>query len=189
MFGTLRFILAILVALSHTGFNIFGYNPGVFAVTIFFLISGYVTSALLSQSGVLTIRFYAERFTRLMPSYWGIAALTWVIWFYLPPQSYFLSRQPRAMDWIANVTVVPLNYFMWSGQDRFTLIPPAWSLGLEIQFYLVAPFLLLKSFRPFASYRPDAIIKLTFFLSASLYLGATIPTILDADVFLSLIHI
>jgi peptidoglycan/LPS O-acetylase OafA/YrhL len=31
---------------------------------------------------------------------------------------------------------------MYTGQDGFTLIPPAWSLGAEMQFYLLAPLLL-----------------------------------------------
>jgi peptidoglycan/LPS O-acetylase OafA/YrhL len=32
---------------------------------------------------------------------------------------------------------------MFNQADQFTLIPPAWSLGAEIQFYLVIPFVLL----------------------------------------------
>ena len=32
---------------------------------------------------------------------------------------------------------------MFNGSDQYTLIPPAWSLGAEVQFYLLAPFLLI----------------------------------------------
>ena len=40
MLGTWRYILAVLVALSHDGLRIQGLNPGVMAVVGFYLISG-----------------------------------------------------------------------------------------------------------------------------------------------------
>ena len=47
--GILRFILAILVLLSHTGVSLLGLNPGVMAVIVFYAISGYVMAALIKR--------------------------------------------------------------------------------------------------------------------------------------------
>jgi peptidoglycan/LPS O-acetylase OafA/YrhL len=47
--GTLRFVLAIVVALSHTGTVFLGYNTGVVAVVSFFMISGYVMALLIEK--------------------------------------------------------------------------------------------------------------------------------------------
>lgn len=139
-------MLAILVALSHAGFRIAGLNPGVFAVVCFYLISGYVMTGLLRRhyAGWHDIgAFYTDRGLRLLPQYFALALLT-LLWFYGAHQyTAFLQHNPDGMELLANFLVVPLNYFMFNHSDQFTLIPPAWSLGAEIQFYLLMPLILL----------------------------------------------
>ena len=141
MFGTLRFCLAILVALSHIGATVFGHNPGVTAVVIFYLLAGYITCALIEDRNLSATGFLTERAVRLYPSYWVCVILSFLVWHFCNPTTSFLSRSPSLTDWMANLTIVPLNFFMWTGQDSFTLVPPAWSLGLELQVYILAPFL------------------------------------------------
>ena len=152
MLGTLRLILALAVALSHADFRIAGLNPGVIAVTGFYLVSGYVMTGLLQRhypDARHAGGFYLDRGLRLMPQYlfYLLLALVWFLADLSPApaasQAYFLSRMPDAVDLLNNLAVIPLNYFMWNGADRYTLIPPAWSLGAEMQFYLLAPFVLL----------------------------------------------
>jgi len=144
MFGSVRLLLAICVALSHLGMTIFGYNPGPIAVISFYLISGYVTAGLLDKQLVCAVDYYTERALRLLPSYWVAVALTAIIWTMVPQQNdiYFLQRVPSWTDWLSNFIIIPLNFYMWSGQDHFTLIPPAWSLAAEFQFYALAPWIL-----------------------------------------------
>jgi len=48
MHGTLRFLLAIAVALSHLGVTLYGYNPGVVAVVIFYMLAGMVSYKLIT---------------------------------------------------------------------------------------------------------------------------------------------
>ncbi len=141
MFGTLRFCLAMLVALSHIGVTVFGHNPGVSAVVVFYLLAGYITCALVDGRNLSALGFLYERAIRLYPSYWVCVILSLLVWHFCNPTTSFLSRSPSLTDWVANLTIVPLNFFMWTGQDSFTLVPPAWSLGLELQLYLLAPFL------------------------------------------------
>ncbi|KRB85133.1 acyltransferase family protein [Noviherbaspirillum sp. Root189] len=150
MLGTFRLLLAILVALSHVGVTVSGLNPGVVAVVCFYLISGYVMTGLLRSHYASVARvpaFYLDRALRLFPQYLAIAALT-LAWFVIAGRhTAFLQHAPEWGDLVNNLIVVPLNYFMFNGSDRFTLVPPAWSLGAEIQFYLLIPFLLLWRLR------------------------------------------
>ena len=148
--GFLRLILALLVLLSHAGMRVFGLNPGVVAVIGFYLISGYVMAGLLRSHYNSPQRahwFYADRVLRLFPQYFTYALLTVLLWFWLQahaqPFTPFLQRDPTVVDWLNNILVVPLNYYMVNGSDQFVLLPPAWSLGAELQFYLLVPLMLL----------------------------------------------
>lgn len=142
--GTMRFTLALLVLLSHGGLYIQGRNPGVAAVVVFYLISGYVMAALVDRYYLRvasTWRFYADRLMRIYPQY-GVYAILTFIWFAtVGHTTLFLQHSPSLIDVINNVLVVPLNFFMYNHSDRFTLIPPAWSLGAELLFYLLVPWL------------------------------------------------
>ncbi|OWW21692.1 acyltransferase family protein [Noviherbaspirillum denitrificans] len=153
MLGTLRLVLALLVAYSHAGGAIAGFNPGVVAVVCFYLISGYVMTGLLRDHYPDARRiplFYVDRALRLFPQYLTVAGLT-LVWFVtIGRYTAFLQHAPAWPDLVNNLVVVPLNYFMYNGTDKFTLIPPAWSLGAEIQFYLLIPVLLLFRLRMLA---------------------------------------
>ena len=145
--GVLRLLLASAVLLSHLGVGIYGLNIGVVAVVIFYSLAGHVVASLWSrwqhQSQPFK-RFYIDRSWRILPQY--IVAMLWasLLWFN-NTVSVFLSQSPTGLDWLANLLIVPLNYYMYTGQDHFTLIPPAWSLAAEVQFYLLAPFILRLS--------------------------------------------
>ena len=146
MLGTLRLLLAVLVAISHAGMHPRGLNPGVVAVIGFYLISGYVMAGLIRRHYAqpqAASAFYLDRAIRLLPQYLFYILLTLAWHLYSRADNNFLSRIPGPVDLFNNLTVVPLNYYMFNGSDRYTLIPPAWSLGAEAQFYLLAPFVLL----------------------------------------------
>ena len=144
MLGTFRLVLALMVVLSHAGVRLAGLNPGVIAVIGFYLISGYVMAGLIrrhyrqpAQAGA----FYLDRAVRLLPQYFFYISLTLAWYFYSRTQTLFLSHPPTAGDLLNNLLIVPLNLYMFNGSDQFALIPPAWSLGAEVQFYLIAPSL------------------------------------------------
>lgn len=139
--GALRLLLALMVAMSHLEIQPGGYNIGVMAVMVFYLLAGMVADKLLSRQDFASpLNYWQNRLRRIGPLYLfslGVAVLAW-LW---GADSIFLAHPPDIFDWLANLTVIPLAYYMYSGQDAFTLIPPAWSLGVELQFYLLMPWL------------------------------------------------
>ena len=142
--GLLRFILAMLVMLSHTGLTLGGLNPGVVSVVVFYAISGYVMSALIgkhfSEAGQAG-HFYIDRLARIYPQYLLYAVATAVWFFSVGHTTPFLQHAPSGLEVLNNVLIAPLNFFMFNAADQFTLLPPAWSLGAEVLFYVLAPWL------------------------------------------------
>ncbi|MCV6588821.1 MAG: acyltransferase [Marinobacterium sp.] len=149
MFGTFRLLLAIAVALSHIGITVAGLNPGVTAVAVFYLISGFMMTGLLRQhytSIRVVHRFYLDRALRIYPQYLFVLVLTITLVSLASIDSVYLSGlevRSYAEILLANLAIIPLNFFMFTGIHDVTLIPPAWSLGAELQFYLLLPFVLL----------------------------------------------
>ena len=152
MFGSLRFILAILVAVSHLDFMIplpgpGTINPGVFAVVIFYILSGYVMASSFSRNYSLSISkasaFWIDRIFRVFPQYLFFLLLTTL---FLALTNYG-SPQFHAGSFLSNLLIIPLNYYMFFDSSilqnpKWPLIPPAWSLGAELQFYALVPLLL-----------------------------------------------
>ena len=148
MFGYLRFILAILVVLSHLGITFYGLNPGVIAVIIFYILAGFVVSHLytniIPNQKYKILLFYKDRIKRIFPLYTYILILT--IIFLLTTS--FGEPNFTTMKIFNNLTIIPLNFYMVLDNNILTnpswwLIPPAWSLGTELQAYLLLPFALL----------------------------------------------
>ena len=165
MLGTLRLLLALLVALSHAEVRWFGLNPGVSAVAGFYVISGYVMMGLLRRHYASPARighFYLDRAFRLLPAYYAVVAVTalWYLWH--GPQFPYLSNPPSVAGWLNNLLVVPLNFSMWNEANRFVMVPPAWSLGAEIQFYLLFPLLVFLRIRWLAMAASIAVFAAAF---------------------------
>lgn len=172
--GTYRLLLAIAVALSHVNVQILnGHNRGVVAVISFFLISGYVMAGLVRAYYTEYRKvplFYLDRLARIMPQYLFFLALT--------AGSHYLLRfarpsleQASFIGALGNLLVIPLDFYMYSPAiAKFTYIPQAWSLGLELTFYLLFPLIVIGRVRSPA-----------FFASIVIWLVAVFG-IIDPDV-------
>lgn len=174
--GLLRLILASMVMLSHMGISFAGLNPGVSSVIVFYMLAGHVVSQLWlrrpAHGGESTaLWFYQDRLWRILPLYCFALIIATALW-WLGAQSPFIGLSPSWHDWLANLLIIPLNYYMYTGQDGFTLLPPAWSLGVELQFYLLVPLLLSRPTLAVAA----ALLSFAVFILAQL-------GVLDTDVF------
>lgn len=170
--GSIRVLLAVAVVFEHAYGTAF--SGGVFAVQLFFVVSGFFISYILveSQNYGTIGAFYWNRILRLFPVYWTVALASLVM--YLGGAYAFGNAPPfvevyQQLD-LPNATALALTNVFLFGQDwviftaidngalvfspnyhvedvwvwRGLLVPPAWSLGIELTFYLIAPFILTR---------------------------------------------
>jgi peptidoglycan/LPS O-acetylase OafA/YrhL len=134
-----RAISILIVMLSHSGLeNVF---PGVFGVTIFFFLSGFLITNLLldeySRSGTIHIgNFYVRRFLRLYPPLVAYIASVVVV----------LALVGKSVDGIgiAGALFYFANYlYAFASPHLDDIGVHLWSLSIEEHFYLFFPPLLL----------------------------------------------
>ena len=145
----LRAVAVALVILSHAG--VAGFAGGFVGVDVFFVLSGYLITGLLLEErlGTGTIRygqFLSRRLRRLLP-----AMLVMLIVVLLVSTVVLTSFEmrlqsrsfPFAASWISNF------FFAFAERDYFLVLQDhdlflhTWSLGVEEQFYLMWPWLVL----------------------------------------------
>src|ERR1700681_3104577 len=88
--GWMRFLLAMAVVVEHIN-AVFGTMPGLLpgtlAVQVFFAISGFYMSLILTGKYRDSKTFYFNRFLRLYPAYFVVCIGTWAwflfVWIYL----------------------------------------------------------------------------------------------------------
>ncbi|ESY68896.1 acyltransferase [Mesorhizobium sp. LNHC232B00] len=141
----LRAIAVIAVILFH--FEVPGFPGGFVGVDIFFVISGYLITRLLvaEGGGPSLVEFYGRRMRRILPAMLVMISLSLVAgWFLLLPGDYAALGRSAAYSTFG----LGNYYFLWNTGyfDRESTLLPLlhlWSLGVEEQFYLVWPVLLL----------------------------------------------
>jgi peptidoglycan/LPS O-acetylase OafA/YrhL len=141
--GLYRLILAYMVLYSHMFLPILGFQIGVVAVISFLLISGFVMTALINNyypSINLLGKFYLDRLFRLLPQFYFYALLIIFCAHYLNLRQQGMPHVPSFQSTLLQLLVVPINF---NEQFSSLLIPQAWSLGLEITFYALFPFVLI----------------------------------------------
>ncbi|MCX6440473.1 MAG: acyltransferase family protein [Actinobacteria bacterium] len=154
----LRAVAVVAVMLYHLGFS---WIPGGFlGVDLFFVISGYVITRLLldsiARSGGLDLRaFYKARIRRLIPplAFMIIATSIYIgIW---APETMrrFVTDSPFALFGGMNWWLVFRHTDYFDSIARPPLLQHTWSLGVEAQFYLVWPLILLLVLRYFGKNR------------------------------------
>jgi peptidoglycan/LPS O-acetylase OafA/YrhL len=144
--GFYRLFLALVVAFSHWyGFP--DVYPGVVAVISFFLLSGYVMTALIDKYYLRhssVIPFYIDRMIRLYPQFLLYSVMTIIAVNFFGLRNAWLHNAPTLSNDLLQLTVLPLNFYR---EFPDLLMPQAWSLGLEFMFYITIPFVLIYRVR------------------------------------------
>lgn len=144
VFGTYRFLLAMLVFVSHLIAKEKYYFIGNYAVFAFFTLSGYTVAFILQNSYLQMpygIRKYAlNRFLRIYPLYWAVFALTLGIMSLYTEQATLLGAYHfphHWFDWFCNLTLI--NFFI---PLKFLTVATSWSLYNEMFCWMLMPWLL-----------------------------------------------
>ena len=179
--GILRFLLALSVLLVHASPHRNFLVDGRVAVQIFYCISGFYMALILNEKyvGPGSYRlFLSNRLLRLFPAYAVILVATVVFETHAVPQfeaaAAWSQHRPDApasvvltaanallvgQDWITFAAVSPWGSLYFTPNFRheaipahsYLFVPQAWTLGLELTFYLIAPFILRRSARVIAA--------------------------------------
>jgi peptidoglycan/LPS O-acetylase OafA/YrhL len=174
----LRAIAVIAVLLYHLGFT---WIPGGFlGVDLFFVISGYVITRLLldsiQRSGGLDLRaFYASRVRRLLPPLLFMLIITAIFIGVWAPDSMkrFLIDTPFAITGLMNWWLVFREQDYFESFGRPPLLQHTWSLGVEAQYYLFWPLILLFVLKFFGKkVIPTAALAIATFSGIALFLAS-----------------
>ncbi|MEA5441220.1 acyltransferase family protein [Cyanobium gracile] len=147
----LRAVAVIAVLINHLDPR---WLPGGFlGVDIFFVISGYVvTSSLLARRDgsrwQFLRRFYGRRIRRLMPALVvNIAIVSALFSMVVSPLDDFFAPVMRtgtaALFGVSNLYLLRQGSNYFATDNHFNAFMHTWSLGVEEQFYLVWPAVLL----------------------------------------------
>lgn len=193
----IRAIAALAVVVLHTCFSLkninlggalFGWDEhdkpldyffGQYAVSIFFVLSGFLITYLLllekDKKEISIRKFYLRRIFRIWPLYYGFmfAMIAMITFFRIPFDHtsiifYFFLVPNLIPNFLGlNITPVPfINHF--------------WSIGIEEQFYLFWPWVIKQ--RKFKVLTPVLIVIVTMF-AARLYLDTFYPASASAYFF------
>jgi peptidoglycan/LPS O-acetylase OafA/YrhL len=147
----LRAVAVVAVLINHLNQR---FLPGGFlGVDIFFVISGYVvTSSLMAREDgsrwQFLARFYGRRVRRLLPALVvNIAVVSVLFSLFASPLDDFYAPIMRtgttAIFGVSNLYLLKQGTGYFAGDNQFNIFMHTWSLGVEEQFYLVWPAILL----------------------------------------------
>jgi peptidoglycan/LPS O-acetylase OafA/YrhL len=160
----LRAVAILLVVACHCGVS--WCAGGFIGVDVFFVLSGYLITGLLvaeirRTSGLDLPRFYARRARRLLPATLVMLLVTLAAasLIQVPEDLTFAARAARATAlYVSNVffDVNAADYFAPDVESNPFL--HTWSLGVEEQFYLIWPLLVMVGIRSGATSRPLTVL-------------------------------
>ena len=207
----IRALACIWVAVAHltiiTGRQVYVVSQGQLAVDLFILTSGFLMCLVLHNgrdpATAVAMPFYVRRFFRIAPAFYVAVALYTVF------HSDFLRLLDAAQGHFATATrenyanpgvppaTIALHVSFLHGlspRDALRIFGPAWTLSLEAQFYVVAPFVIpLLRVRPLVTLAAAFAINLlgNHLFGTFTHLGTWIhfdyPSILPSRIFLFLL--
>jgi len=189
--GFLRILLAISVLVVHADFrgSTFYLVPADLAVEIFYIISGYYMAMILTTKYMnLTKAFFINRAIKIYSIYFIALFFAIIAKFFIDWHHHFSVFSIGHYPFLAQIWIVFSNIFLLGldGQifttilnhhiifidnfrnydfqfSRTMLIPQAWSISLELYFYLLIPFILKRKLTLFFLFVGSLLIKTSIF--------------------------
>lgn len=142
-------ILAILAVLVYHA-NPSWLPGGYFGVTVFFVVTGYLTTLSIEReigrAGRLDYpRFVLKRVTRLLPSMLAVVGVTTLLCVFLAPNLLpkVKSDAVPALLFVENVFYIVRNVSYFANAGLPSPLTHFWYLGVVMQFYVIWPLVLL----------------------------------------------
>lgn len=175
----IRAIAVLSVVAYHLGA---GLLPGGFVgVDVFFVISGYLIGKILISdidAGRFSIlSFYERRIRRIFPALFVMMFVSVVLGYFLLPPINFKDLTESAGAAAASVS----NFFFWRRSGYFTMwsslfpLLHTWSLGVEEQFYIFFPVILILAKRYQLRWNAVLLPLFVISLASSIYLVRVSP--------------
>ncbi|NVK18732.1 MAG: acyltransferase [Methylocystaceae bacterium] len=160
----LRAVAILPVVLYHVGFA--GFSGGFVGVDVFFVISGFLITKLISaeidQDKFSIKMFYERRARRILPALFFVCLISSVLafWLFLPPDLNDYGQSLIAtLGFVSNIHFYgDTGYF--DGPAEFKPLLHTWSLAVEEQFYIFFPLILIVISKYAASFRKQIVVGL-----------------------------
>ena len=150
--GIIRYLLAITVVIAHMPFGEeLSFLPSKVAVRSFFIISGYYTAMIIKKYPTAK-SFLVSRFLRLYPAYLLFFLIGFIT---LPNGGFHFIKKICDLPFLAFMLTLIANFTMFFNDvilflagvttpriDNLIILPPIWSVSLELHFFTLAPLLL-----------------------------------------------
>ncbi|WP_438442232.1 acyltransferase family protein [Kluyvera georgiana] len=177
----LRCYAVLLVVLFH--FGIQGFGSGFIGVDVFFVVSGYLMSAMIIP-GVLNkdfrlFDFYIARAVRIIPSIILLVIVFYAISFqFAPPDMFkdFSKYAIKSLLFTSNIEYLKLANGYFTGDSHSNFLLHTWSLSVEWQFYLVYPLIIMLTGKLTRSLKAISVV-LSLILVISLFSSIFYATI------------
>jgi peptidoglycan/LPS O-acetylase OafA/YrhL len=143
----LVFAIHLTVMKPRTGLDLVVFaaaRTGWIGVDLFFVLSGFLITGILHDSrgrGQPLRTFYARRFLRIFPLYYGFLFAIFVLGPRLAPGSEWLAAVGDGQVW--HWTYLSNAYVARQGWGPVPRLGHLWSLAIEEQFYLLWPLVVL----------------------------------------------
>jgi peptidoglycan/LPS O-acetylase OafA/YrhL len=143
----LRAVAVLAVVVFHAGFH--GLLGGFIGVDVFFVISGYLIGGQVFREAVANefrfSQFYARRVRRILPALYALLAVLFGLGALLltPLELRELGKEAfAAVFGASNLLFYTAGGYFDPASDHLPLLM-SWSLGVEEQFYIIFPILVL----------------------------------------------
>ena len=166
-----RALAVTTVVLFHA--KIPGFAQGFIGVDIFFVISGFLITAIIARDargkGFSYTTFMMRRIRRILPALAVVMAVSipFAWWLMLPDPLENFGQSLVATTLSANNVLLWLTTGYWDLTSDYKPLLHTWSLGVEEQFYILYPFILVLALRlplPATSAVLAALAALSFWL-------------------------
>lgn len=147
----LRAIAVTTAVLFHA--EVTGFANGFVGVDIFFVISGFLITSIIARQqagpGFSYATFVARRIRRILPALIVVmlACIPFAYWLMLPDPLENFGQSLIVTTFSANNILLWLTSGYWDLESEFKPLLHTWSLGVEEQFYILYPFLLVAALK------------------------------------------